>query len=242
VTSTLPPADWYPDPDGTGGLRYWDGNLWTWHRLVPQAPPPHPYGVWGVPPWKGASLGRPQFGPGALAEPARRLGARLLDILVLLPVFVVLVTVTLLIAAPHFGPMFPMNPQDPSTSGPFGGPTPGTTIPTPGFVWLYLVVFASALVMGLVMVVYETVLVARYGRTLGMRWLHIRPLRTAGLPLGWGRSFVRAVVYWAFSLLGWIGLLNVLWCLWDDQRQCLHDKAADSIVVNDPAPTVATGG
>ena len=25
------PAGWYPNPDGTGGLRYWDGQLWTAH-------------------------------------------------------------------------------------------------------------------------------------------------------------------------------------------------------------------
>jgi len=153
----------------------------------------------------------------------------------LLPVFAVLLVMTLLIAAPHFGPIFPQLPNYPQF--PNGStatvPMPAHVVPTPGFVWLYLVVFGCAFAMGLVMVAYETVLVARFGRTLGMRWLRIRPLRTDGVPLGWARSFVRALIYWLFSLLGWIGLLNPLWCLWDDQRQCLHDKVADSIVVND---------
>ena len=188
-----------------------------------------PYGGWMVPVWKGARLGRPPYGPGALAEPGRRLGARVLDGLVLLPVFAVLLTVALLVAAPHFGPMFPDFPQVSD-----GGPSQPQ--PTPGVVWLYLVVLGSALVMGLVSVAYETVLVAAYGRTLGMRWLRIRPLGTDGVPIGWARSFVRALVYWLFSLLGWIGLVNVLWCLWDGDRQCIHDKAADTIVVNDPVP------
>ncbi len=232
VTATLPPANWYPDPGG-GGLRYWDGAAWTGHRVPPPGPPVHPYGVWAGPTWKGARLGRPPYGPGALAEPGRRLGARLLDLLVLLPVFAVLLAVTLLIAAPRFGPLFPDFPQV--------GDTPQPT-PTPGFVWLYLVVVGCALAMGLVMVVYETVLVARYGRTLGMRWLGIRPLGTDGVPLGWARSFVRALIYWLFSLLSWIGLLNVLWCLWDDDRQCLHDKVADSIVVNDPVDATPAVG
>ncbi len=146
-----------------------------------------------------------------------------------MPVFVVLLAITLLIAAPHFGPIFPDFPQIQDT------PTP---TPTPGFVWLYLAVLGVALVAGLVMVAYETVLVAAFGRTLGMRWLRIRPLRTGGGTIGWARSFVRAFVYWVFSLVGWIGLLNVLWCLWDDDRQCLHDKAADTIVVDDPVAGV----
>src|SRR5580700_7597394 len=72
-------AGWYPDPDGSGGQRYFDGRDWTGHR----APPPV---YWGPPPWKGALLGRPALGPGALADPGRRLGARALDGAVLLPV------------------------------------------------------------------------------------------------------------------------------------------------------------
>jgi uncharacterized RDD family membrane protein YckC len=31
-----------------------------------------------------------------------------------------------------------------------------------------------------------------------------------------------------------LGALDPLWCLWDDKRQCLHDKAAGTIVINDP--------
>jgi DivIVA domain-containing protein len=27
--SDLPPADWYPDPGGSGQLRYFDGQQWT---------------------------------------------------------------------------------------------------------------------------------------------------------------------------------------------------------------------
>lgn len=32
MTTPPTPAGWYPDPDGAGGQRYWDGSTWTEHR------------------------------------------------------------------------------------------------------------------------------------------------------------------------------------------------------------------
>jgi hypothetical protein len=32
MTTPPTPAGWYPDPDGSGGQRYWDGFGWTEHR------------------------------------------------------------------------------------------------------------------------------------------------------------------------------------------------------------------
>ena len=194
---------------------------------------PAPYATpWGVPPWKGAHLGRPPAGPGALAEPGRRLGARALDLLLMVPVFAVLLAVALAIFASRFGPIFPDFPD-------VGNDVPAPT-PTPGIVWVYLTVAVCAFLTGVVLLAYETVAVAKYERTFGMAWLRVRPLRVDGSAISWGRAFVRALIFWLAGFVGWIGLLDPLWCLWDGERQCLHDKVADTIVVNDaPAPPTA---
>jgi hypothetical protein len=37
--SSSPAPDWYQDPDGSGGLRYWDGQAWTDHTHKPNPAP-----------------------------------------------------------------------------------------------------------------------------------------------------------------------------------------------------------
>jgi len=40
VTQPPPPPGWYPDPAGSGGVRWWDGQDWTDHVQQAQAPAP----------------------------------------------------------------------------------------------------------------------------------------------------------------------------------------------------------
>ncbi len=58
--SSLPPANWYPDPQTPGQLRYWDGQRWTQHVHPAQQPA---QGVSGV--------AQPQAGPGVFLPSGR---------------------------------------------------------------------------------------------------------------------------------------------------------------------------
>ena len=165
----------------------------------------------------------PSPAPRERAERRRvELAARLLDGLIFLPAFLVAAALALALVAPHAGPIFPRDNADSSAS-----------IPTPGFVWLYLAVAGAALVSGVLYVAYETIATVRYGRTLGKRWMHIRPVSLHGQALGSGLAFGRAALQWVANFLGWLAMLDSLWCLWDADRQCLHDKIVGTLVVND---------
>jgi uncharacterized RDD family membrane protein YckC len=202
-------------------MRYFDGVAWTAYYLAPPSMPGFASPS-AIPAWKGAQLGLPKESPGSLANPGRRLAARALDALVLLPIFAAICALAIGLVAPHAGPMFPALPT-----------TSNSPERMPGFVWLYITVLGAIVATGLLMVIYEGVATARYGRTLGKAWMGIRPVRTSGTSLSWARSFGRVGTYFLASFLSWLGLLDPLWCLWDKDQQCLHDKVADTVVIND---------
>ncbi|MDQ1426315.1 MAG: hypothetical protein QOD72_3813, partial [Acidimicrobiaceae bacterium] len=172
-------------------------------------------------PYKGARYGRPASGPGSLASPGRRFGARVLDGLLIGMVFITLAALALVLAIPHIGKVFPDTSYDRADDNRI-----------PGFVWLELLFLAVQGVTTIVGVLYEAWVTAATGRTLGKRWLRIRAVGVDGSALGTGKSFGRAALYAASGLLGWVGLINVLWCLWDGDRQCVHDKIVQTLVVN----------
>lgn len=85
---------------------------------------------------------------------------------------------------------------------------------------------------------YEGAMTAARGQTLGKMALRIRAARLADGsvpgPAGWGRAAVYALpgVLSAILIGPLFWLLNSVWCLWDKPyRQCLHDKAAKTVVV-----------
>ena len=61
---TTSPAGWYPDPAGSGGLRWWDGAGWGEHvQPAPQPAGAAPAQQWGAQPQQQWAA-QPQF-PGA---------------------------------------------------------------------------------------------------------------------------------------------------------------------------------
>lgn len=91
---------------------------------------------------------------------------------------------------------------------------------------------AWALVITAVGLIYEIVMVKLVGGTLGKLALGLRVrLRDEAGKVGWGTSVLRALVYQLSGVVTPLYLLNVLWPLWDQKRQALHDKPARTNVV-----------
>ena len=82
----------------------------------------------------------------------------------------------------------------------------------------------------LVGAVYFTAFIgAERGQTLGQMALGIR---VVGLDNGGSIGYGRALLRWFVSLISAaVILLGYLWMLWDKEKQCWHDKAANDVVV-----------
>jgi uncharacterized RDD family membrane protein YckC len=102
--------------------------------------------------------------------------------------------------------------------------------------WGAVIMFV--LISFLVSMIYETAFVALAGATPGKMLTGLRVVKAdTGGRVGWGWAFAR----WATrvipgQVLGVLGLsiiwlLDPAWCLWDSRKQCLHDKAAGTLVV-----------
>ncbi|WP_372407925.1 RDD family protein [Streptomyces luteireticuli] len=95
------------------------------------------------------------------------------------------------------------------------------------------IVVAALLVAG---VLYEVLPTAKWGRTLGKKLCGVRVLDIESHDTAsFGAVLRRWLVYSLPGLLA-VGLLGVLWCLFDRPwRQCWHDKAARTFVASGKA-------
>ncbi|MEU7135645.1 RDD family protein [Streptomyces sp. NPDC046261] len=167
----------------------------------------NPYG-YNAPPPQYYPPSMPPMGPSgppeqALANQGARLGARILDTIFMIVPIVVMMLITMAIGRAS------------------GGATPVVAL-------LNLLGFAAVLVF------YEPFMTAKYGATFGKRICGLRVARLSdGQNLSFGAAFGRWAVYMLIGFIPLGGLINVLSCCWDKPyRQCFHDKAASSVVVN----------
>jgi uncharacterized RDD family membrane protein YckC len=74
------------------------------------------------------------------------------------------------------------------------------------------------------------------GQTPGKRLMGIQVIRLDGQPLGWWISFER---FGGYAAAIWTGLLGFLQILWDRNRQGIHDKIAETVVIRMPSRRAA---
>ena len=94
---------------------------------------------------------------------------------------------------------------------------------------LTLGVFAAAILF-----IYNLMLLGDHGQTVGKRWLRIRIVRSDGSDADLGRLFgLRMAVPWLIGVfLGPLFVLPDVLCIFGNERRCLHDMMADTVVID----------
>lgn len=158
-----------------------------------------------------------------------RVGARLADLIVLIPLYVVV----MMVVTPNFWGDYLdwAMTVDPTTVSVASVPE---NLVTQQVTWILSSAVAT--------LAYEVVMVSLFGGTVGklITGLRIR-LRDEPGNIGWTPALLRGLVYQGpgvlgnlhtlLSILPLFTLINVLWPLWDPKKQALHDKVAKTNVV-----------
>ena len=105
--------------------------------------------------------------------------------------------------------------------------------PPPAELPLELAVGSGVAFVGFVLwVVFTIMYVSANGQTIAKKWLNIKVVRADGSRASLGRIFLlRNFLNIALSLVPLYGIIDSLY-IFSESRQCLHDKIADTIVVN----------
>jgi uncharacterized RDD family membrane protein YckC len=116
------------------------------------------------------------------------------------------------------------------------GYTPSDTVTSRALLVFNVALITTALI-------YETVMIAMLGRTVGKYATGIRVVRLIdGQRPTWSSSVMRALVPLSLGAIPRIGVFLSVMCyamaLWNPLRQGLHDKAAGTLVVYTSAPAV----
>lgn len=101
-----------------------------------------------------------------------------------------------------------------------------------GMCCLFLVLFPLAtLLIGLYNGVY---LIAQRGYSIGQGLVKVKVVDVNGNLLTQGTAFLRLVIRAAMGFIPFLPMIDLLWPLWDQRGQTLHDKAVNCYVVNNP--------
>lgn len=219
---------WYDDPWNPAQQRYWDGAQWTPQQRVRPGPPPYP-GQFGGPAYG--------FGPAVPSTPDGvplagwwlRVLATVIDGAI---VFVAALPLTGYFWFRYLGATMDSTETDLVA-----------TEPWTDYRW-YL---AAALINLIVNFGYHFLFLTRAGATPGKMavGISVRLREVPGPPPGpaVARRVGTSVAFSAVGflpgaygiVLGLLALFDVLWPLWDDKKQALHDKVAQTNVVRGKA-------
>jgi len=89
----------------------------------------------------------------------------------------------------------------------------------------------ASLVVGIYNRVY---LVSLRGSSIGQGIVHVKVVDASGNLLSQGTAAIRLLAQVGMGFVPFLPLLDLLWPLWDERRQTLHDKAVGCYVINQP--------
>jgi uncharacterized RDD family membrane protein YckC len=236
--SQPPPPPGQPYGPGPGQQPYGPGQQPYGPGQQPYGPGRQPYE--GYQPYPAGGYGgdyRPGKDP-ALAEWWRRLLARFIDWIVLAVVvgpFWIAATVSL------FHRIQAISDQYPNLNGPVAQAALRHTVNQMTGRFLLIGAISAVLAFG-----YDWLQHGVWGQTLGKRALGTQVVRAdTHARIRGGAACGRAAVYALVPNIPYAGslfwLINVLWLTWDSKRQCLHDKAASTVVVKKSMLTTPGG-
>ncbi len=78
-------------------------------------------------------------------------------------------------------------------------------------------------------------LVSQRGSSIGQGVMKVKVVDAQGQLLTMGQAVLRLLAHVGLSFVPMVGLIDLLWPLWDERRQTLHDKAVGSYVITNPA-------
>ncbi len=186
-------------------------------RGYPPPPPPPPY----APPY---TPGTAPVYPGGPVFDYAQWGTRALGYIIdMLIVCVVVVPIYFLFGVALAGLFATMAHSD-----------VGGGISSMGCCMFLIIVPLVSLLVGLYNSVY---LVYTRGFSIGQGVVKIKVVSAQGQLLSGGTAFLRLLIRVVFQFIAVLSILDMLWPLWDERRQTLHDKIVNSYVINNPSGT-----